>query len=470
MVFSFVICLFIFLGIGILSVLRRKKSSVDYYLANRKVNPWMVGLSAYATGNSGWMFIAQTSYTYLYGISSMWLLFFWPLGDYAASLIFHKKFRAVTEKQDLISYGEIMTQWHDKKSRPVLRFIVGVMIVIFLGLYAAAQFKAGSKALYVIFDWPEHWGALIGAFIVLVYSWGGGVRATIWTDIAQGLLMILSMGGLFFFSVYTLGGWSSFVEALYKVSPSYMSWFPQDILPMAFLGPLLFLSGWFFAGIGVVGQPHIMTRFMTLNDPKNISKARLAYYPSIYIFSCFCLGVGLAARLIFPHQGFDTELVFPLLSVELLPQIFVGIMLAGVFSSSMSTADSQVLSCSSSLTKDVLQLKTSHYISSKLSTVFICLMALTFALFAKETVFSLVLLSWSVLSAAFTPILLLYVFGQRPSEKEMILLMFVSVGLSIFCRQWENVIYPLAPAILGGLLYYFIFHKLLGPSIRKTLE
>ena len=85
---SFLFFLFLFIAIGLSSIRKSKQSKQDYYLASRSVAPWLVGLSAVATNNSGYMFIGVIGYTYKTGLAAIWLMVGWILGDFLASLSF----------------------------------------------------------------------------------------------------------------------------------------------------------------------------------------------------------------------------------------------------------------------------------------------------------------------------------------------------------------------------------------------
>ena len=96
------------------------------------------------------------------------------------------------------------------------------MSLIFLSTYAAAQFVAGSKALHVLFGWEEFVGALIGAAIVASYSWAGGIRASIWTDALQAVVMMVAMIVLLVIALDFVGGISAAWTTLDAVSPTHM--------------------------------------------------------------------------------------------------------------------------------------------------------------------------------------------------------------------------------------------------------
>jgi Na+/proline symporter len=93
MAVSFVLFLSLFLGIGLWSARRSRGTRSDYYVASRSVRPWLVGQSAVATNNSGYMFIGVMGYTYVTGLASIWLMVGWIVGDLIASLLVHRKLR-----------------------------------------------------------------------------------------------------------------------------------------------------------------------------------------------------------------------------------------------------------------------------------------------------------------------------------------------------------------------------------------
>lgn len=455
-IISFLFFLLVFVAIGAASVLQSRGTNRDYLLAGGNVKPWLVALSAVATCNSGYMFIGQIGYTYATGLSSIWLAVGWITGDLIASLTINRKLRVVSEKRALLSFGGLLSSWHGTKY-PKLRMLVGIITIAFLGTYAAAQLKAGSKALHVLLGWDYSTGAIIGFFVVVLYCMAGGIRASIWTDAAQSFVMIFAMALLLWVTVEHIGGLDAFGAALHDVSDTYMNLAPSDLLWNNALGLGLFITGWVFAGFAVAGQPHIMIRYMTLDDPDNISKVRIYYYSWYSLFYVGAIGVGLAARLLIPDTGaFDAELAMPTLSKELLPEVLLGLVLAGLFAATMSTADSQILSCSAALTRDVVPRRIDNPWVTKGGTLFVALLALSVALFGSSNVFDLVLVAWSVLGGAFAPLLLVYAFGYRVSEWHAIAMILVGIATTLLWRELglSKYIYEVAPGIIAGLATY----------------
>lgn len=456
------------MAIGAVSAKRAKKTSGDYLLASREVSPWLVALSAVATNNSGYMFIGQIGFTYYYGLSSVWLMLGWIVGDFLSSLFVHEKLRNHSAENNFYSFGGLLSGWHGPRFR-YLQLLVGSIVVIFLGTYAAAQFKAGSKALHVLFGWDYSVGAVLGALVVLLYCFSGGIRASIWTDAAQSFVMIFAMAGLLAAGVHSLGGFGLTAERLAAVSEGYMSVWPEHVgdtpLPL-----LLWIVGWLFGGIAIVGMPHVMIRFMAMKETGCMRRVRCYYYTWYVFFYACSIGVGLLSRVILPESSsFDAELALPSLAIELLPPVFVGVVLAGLFSATMSTADSLILSCSASITRDILPVEKASLGLTKASTLAMAVIALLIALYGSSNVFNLVLISVSVLASSFCPLLFLYVFDIRVRESTAILMMIVGSTTAILWKHFglSSSIYEVAPGIISGLLVYAVCRGVRG-SLGKS--
>ncbi len=457
-IISFAFFLVMFIAIGALSSLKRKASSADYLLAGHSTKPWLVGFAAVSTNCSGYMFIGLIGFTYKYGLASMWLMIGGMTGDFVASLFCHKKLREASGKHHAISFSGTIANWYGQNHKKV-QFVGGVATFLFLAAYASAQLTAGGKALYVLFDWDYSNGILLGAFIILIYCFMGGVRASIWTNTAQAFVMIVSMGLLFFSAIDAIGGFKTFTQSLQAVSPNFTSILPYN-LNYGALGIIIFIVGWFFGGITVIGQPHVMLAFMTMEKPKDITKIRFYYYGWYVIFSSLTIGVGLASRILIPElQNFDSELAMPTLAQSLLPELLLGFILAGLFSATMSTADSQILCCASALTNDIT--KKTSYIATKAATIFSTIIAVAIALWGGASVFKLALISWSALSSVFAPLFVLYALGKKTTQNQALIIM--AVGL-ISMLLWlgfglSDLFYEAGTGMIAGLLAYPVVKK-----------
>jgi len=452
---SFLFFLVGFAAIGLLSSRKSKSNTSDYLLAGSGVKPWLVALSAVATNNSGYMFIGMIGYTYLYGLSSIWLMIGWIVGDFIASFLIHAKLRDVTEKQKSLSFSESLAKWQGKHA-VLVQWIAGFITVIFLGTYAGAQLKAGSKALHVLFGWDMSIGAIIGAILVVLYCFSGGIRASIWTDAAQSFVMIVAMALLFGTGIHTMGGLALTHEAWANIA-DYLSFFPTQLPFGPIWGPIIFILGWLFAGYAVSGQPHIMVRYMTMDSSKNMGRVRVYYYLWFMAFYALTVGVGMVARLLVTAQAnFDAELALPTMAMMLLPAALVGLVLAGLFAATMSTADSQILSCTAAITRDLFPNKKFTLSSTKITTLLVAGIALCIALVAPQNVFQLVLIAWSGLGSAFSPLITVLSFRRPVADKTAIIMMVTGLVTVVLWRHFglNAFIYEVFPGIVSGFIVY----------------
>ena len=323
----------------------------------------------------------------------------------------------------------------------------------------------------VCFDWRI--GAIGSAVIILAYSIAGGIRASIWTDAIQSICMLGALFTLFFVGISWAGGIGSMFEQLSTMdNGTYLNLLPEsdELLLTGALGIGLFVLGWLFAGFSVVGQPHIMVRFMALDDDRNMQRTRAWYYGFFVVFYILAAGLSLLARVYIPEAGdIDVELALPLMAEGLLPDVLVGLILAGIFAATMSTADSVVLSCSAAITHDLVPQRLEHPWLLKAATASVTLLALALALVDNQSVFSLVIIAWSALAAAFAPLLTLYALNRRVSEPTAIFLMVLGIGITLvwrFVLDWERV-YEGFPGILIPIIIGWVMSR---PATRAELK
>jgi len=288
---------------------------------------------------------------------------------------------------------------------------VGVFTVLFLTVYAAAQLKAGSKATEVLLDWSPETGIILAAIMIFFYSMVGGLRASIWTDVAQSIVMLTGMVLMVMFGIQAVGGPVAFWQGLHGVSAAYAGWFPDGY---GVVEALFFVLGWVVGGMGILGQPHIVIRFMTLSKEYTAKQMQRYYYAWFITFYGLTILAGLVSRLLMPElDSFDAELALPSLADQIMPKIFVGLILAALFAATMSTVDSLVLSCSAALSRDLTPKPVESLWLTKLATAVILLSAMMLALSNNQTVFSLVLDAWGWLGSAFAPLMLWLAWGRR---------------------------------------------------------
>ncbi|MDX1635229.1 MAG: sodium/proline symporter [Marinobacter sp.] len=461
-VWSFSILLILITAAGAFAWVRKRKTTGDYLVASREVKPWLSALSAVATNNSGFMFIGMIAFSYRVGIESIWMAVGWILGDLTAWLFVHPRVREHSGRMKAKTLSGVIGMSDGNENR-VLIVLAGLITFVFLGIYSAGQFKAGSLALHALFGWDMWVGILIAMVVVILYSFAGGIRATIWTDAAQSLVMIGSMAMILIMSWRTIGGPSALFDNLRQQDPALMSLFPANLE----FGVLFYLLGMMSGGFGSMGQPQIMVRFMAIESVEAIKRARVWYFTWFVPFFAASVGVGLYSRAILPDlpnlevaEGVTepTELALPLMTMEMLPEVFVGISLAGLFAATMSTADSQVIVCSGSVTQDIRPKWKDSYIASKVATVSVALLALAVALFAPEGVFGLVLIAWSALAASLGSVMLLRIFRQPFSTTTAVVMMLTGFGTVVawHLSAFNDDVFKLLPGLAAAFLVYLV--------------
>ena len=449
---SFIFFLILFTVVGVYAATQKQDTTADYLLAGRNVNPWAIALSALSTGQSGFLFTAQVGYAYTQGISSIWLAIGWAIGDYLAWTLVFKRLRQVSEASDSETVPAFLAQ-----KQPGSRWIsiVSALITIFfLGTYAAAQLLAGSKALNSLFGWDYAWGIIIGAVVVVLYCFSGGIRASIWTDSVQTVVMIAALILLFIFTIIAGGGVGNLYADLGQIDANLTALFPSDLA----WGFLPFFIGWLVAGFGAVGQPHIVVRAMALDSGDNMGKARDIRTICGIITAFAAIFIGLAGRVLLPSIN-DPELALLDLSQELLPGILVGVMLAGLFAATISTADSQILSCSAALTQDLFPGLAKSYKYAKIGTLVVTAIVLAIALANNDSVFGLITFAWSILASGLGVLLILRSYNKPVSTPVAIAMMILGISASMIWKLGlglSDAVYEVLPGMLAGFIVYWI--------------
>lgn len=466
MIFSFILFLLLFVAVGIASYRYSQPTVQDYLLASKNIKPWLAGFSFFATENSGFMFMGYIGLVYTYGLSALWILIAWYLGEVTVLWRAAYIIRQQTEKAQPETYSELLAGWTGQEYKWV-RILSALIIVMFLCFYAAAQLSAGGKALHALAGWDLNLSATIGFALVLIYCLAGGIRATIWTDAIQAIVMFGSLLMIVAFGLHGVGGLGGLSGQLSAINPDLMNMMAGSYK----FGLLAYVLGWFFAGTGIMGASHVIVRFMVVENAAGAKKAVLYYIFFVTALSALCTIAGLCARVLIPElsEGGDAELALPLFSAQFLPEILSGLFLAGLFAAAMSTADSQILSSSAALTRDLTPRYKDKYLWTKAGTVLVALLALAVAISGDKSVFKLATFGWSIMGAGMGPLLFIYTLGKKPTQLHALLMMIGGVAVSL---AWDfaglsDAVYNVMPGILAGLLIYVMLAPFLKVSATK---
>ncbi len=460
LILSFAIYTAGIVSIGLYSARLRKKTSDDFVLANRELGPWASALSASASAESGWVMLGLVGEAYLFGAAAFWIIPGIAAGYFFNWFFIAERLRKSTLESGAVTLPQYIMHRFGKNSS-ALRFISVIIITIAMLTYVAAQMNAAGKAFEATFSLPYVWGVLAGALIILAYTVTGGFRAICWTDIVQATFMVIALIGMPLIMLADLGGYGAFLSKVHEVSPDLMS-ITYGKVGFAAFGFVLGLLG---IGLGYPGQPHVLSRFMAAKNEAAIKKGRFIALTWMVLSYLGAVFFGLFAKAYYVTLA-DPEQALPLAVGELLPPLLGGFVIAAIVSAICSTADSQLIVVSSTLSRDIWPLfrkkgpggaedfKKTQWTDR---AVLIILAAISIALAAMESrvIFEFVLYAWSVLGAAFGPVVILGLLWKRSNKAGAIAGMLTGFVVTVV---WRNVpmlkatIYELVPAFILAFL------------------
>jgi sodium/proline symporter len=403
----FIIYLAILVGLALWS--RQETHTMSgYFIAGKKLPPWVVAFSTNATGESGWLLLGLTGMGYAVGAQAFWVVAGEVVGIALAWLLLSRRIKRLSDQSDSITVPDVLAARFDDR-RHVLRKISVLIILVMVGAYVAAQMVATGKAFDGFTGMNYSTGVLVGATVIILYTLVGGYKAVAWTDLIQGILMLLGLIIVPLIAIDAAGGWSSVLTDLSSQDPGLLTpWGPDGKSTAALVGIVSFLA----VGLPFMGVPQLMVRFMSARSEESLVPAMVISVIVILLFDLGAVLTGMAGRALFPGLD-DPESILPLISTTLLHPVLGGIMMVVVLAAIMSTVDSLLILASSAVVRDYWQQIRGSKLSDralanrgKLVTVVIGLIGIAFALHQTPLIFWFVLFAWSGLGAAFGPVLL----------------------------------------------------------------
>ena len=419
---SFLLFMLFFAGVGLASMRVKEDTTDDYLVAGRGMHPALAALSAVSTWNSGYMFIGFIGFIILQGYSAIWIAAVSTIGQLVAWIWLYKFIQREGETRGIRSLSSLVSS---TSGSPEAK-LAGVLSVLFLSIYAAAQLTAGGVALETMLNWSPIIGILIGFVLVVAYCYAGGIRASIWTDAAQSCVMIVGSTILCLVALNDAGGFSGLNDKLTAIDPAMTNIFPSGLK----FGATLWIAAFFLGGLGVAGQPQVVSRVMTLKDDKARKEAMIWFFVWQTPFIILMFLIGLSCRVLLPELGTaGAETGLPLLAMEKLSPFLGGLILASIFAATMSTADSQVLACTAAITDDIQPEWSQDHKTAKRVTLAVAVFATLISLAGQQvpgfgdSVFKLVVLAVYGLGGIFVPLILIRMMGYEPDTLHSMIMM-----------------------------------------------
>lgn len=444
--------------------LKRTRTVGDFFLGGRATDRLVVALSAVCSGRSSWLVLGVSGMAYKMGAGAIWAVVGYTVVEAVQFVTLGPRLRRDSQRYDAITLLDYLEARHADRLHAI-RGVGAIIITVFITAYVAAQLNAGAKSLSSALPVPMEFSLILAAALILVYMVLGGYVAVALNDVVRSVIMIIGLVVLPIWGLVVTGGVSHLLDAL---SPAHLD--PWSVGAGAIVG---FLG----IGLGSPGQPHIVVRYMSIDDPANLRTSAVVGTAVNVVLGTGAVCIGLLGRSLVPEPSMlpdaDPEMIYLVLSARWFGPALYGLLVGGVFAAILSTADSQLLVAASTVVRDVgekiLRLRVLEDDSRRLRVsrwvvVLAGTAAVVLAYKADQLVFWLVLFAWGGLGGSLGPPLILSLYWRRTSRVGVLAGMISgTVVVVVWKLLFKDVtgLYELIPAfafstgltVVGSLLF-----------------
>lgn len=457
---------------------KKNEDVSDFYLGGRKLGPIVTAMSAEASDMSSWLLMGLPGVAYLTGCAEAgWTAIGLAIGTYINWLIVAKRLRVYTQKcGNSITIPDFFSNRY-RDSKKILMGISAAIILIFFIPYTASGFSACGKLFSTLFGINYHLAMIISAIIIIAYTSVGGFLAASTTDLIQSIVMTLALVILVIFGIDAAGGVDTVMNNA-KGLTDYLSFTALHDPETGGSSPYSALSiasllAW---GLGYFGMPHILLRFMAIEDKEKVKTSRRIASVWVVISMAVAIFIGIIGNTLSANGtieklgGTQSETIIMKMATYMSENGFIlailgGLIFAGILASTMSTSDSQLLAASSSMSENLLKgmfkinlNQKQSMISARLVLFVIAVLSVFIAWNPDSSVFRIVSFAWAGFGATFAPVMILALFWKR-SNKYGAIAGLITGGVMVFL--WKFVI-----AKLGGV---FAIYELLPAFVLAII-
>ncbi len=444
--------LFLLVAIGYLSY-RKTTSYADFSLAGRSNNKWITALAAESSDMSGWLLLGLPGMAFASGFGAIWVIIGILSGTIFNWVVVANKLRTATEHYNAYT----LTEFFEKRLKDFngnIGFIAAIVIVIFMIINASAEIIGSGKLLNIAFGVDYKTGVVLGLIIVVVYTYLGGFLAISWSNLIQGSIMFLALIFVPIVGFYQISG-SDWLSKISVESPGFFTFFEGTT---GFWPRVALILGGIGIGIGYPGQPHILTSFMAIKDPKEVKDSTLIAVFWVAISTYGAVLVGIIGRAIFLEIG-DPEQIFLALTGEVFPAYTIGLFAASVMAAILSSVSAYFLvaaaSYASNIYKRFKKVKNDDALVKieRFAIVVIALAAFLMSI-SGGIVFKVALYAWGGLAACFGPLVILSLYWKNLNRKGAIWGMVVGMVTIIgwYNLGLSNYLYELLPGFAFSMI------------------
>ncbi len=454
------------IGIGFFYKERANKNSDNYFIGGRSLGPWVAAMSAEASDMSGWLLMGLPGVAYWFGLSdAIWTAIGLAAGTYVNWLVVARRLRRYSTVTNSITIPEFFSNRFKEKKKVIL-MISAVFILVFFAVYAASCFVTFGKLFSTLFNLKYQYVMILGAIVVILYTFLGGFLAESVSDFLQGIVMIVALCTVLIVGVVAAGGIPAILENI-KAIPGFFEFFgiaqPQlvdgaqqlDAAGKPLFGEagnygLLTIISTLSWGLGYFGMPQVLLRFMAINKSSELKKSRRIAIVWCVISLFAAVVIGLIGRSLYPAELLTqgaSESIFITMSTGLLPPLLAGIIMSGILAATMSSSDSYLLIASSAFAKDIYKGIVKKDASDKqimmitrITLLVVSLFGVIIALDEGSVIFKVVSFAWAGFGATFGPIMLFSLLWKRTTRSGAIAGMLTGGGMVFI---WKLLLKPI---------------------------
>jgi len=470
--------------------MRRTKSANDFFMAGRSLGPVVVALAVFSSTLSGFGFVGGPGLVYSTGVSSIWMVSVSALGYAVGFYLVSKRIRMVAEIRETMSLPDVVAARYQSETA---RFLTALTILLGVMGYLATQILAMALVLKSMLGATDMFPdislvtcVVVSSAVLIFYCVTGGIIASVYTDVVQGSIMIVS--GV----LIVITASSVFDGGLQQASEIILADNPETIMPFGTIGIIGCLSWFFVFGIGLAGQPHLVTKMM-MN--KNVSDNRVILPLSVlgYVMAALLwISVGIVIRaLVIDGQimPLDTpDNAAPFFLSQFAHPILAGVVFAGLFAAIMSTSDAFLNIGTAAIIHDIpIALRgrpvKNELFWARIVTVLLSILAAAFALYSYYQNDRLVALlgafGWSTFAAAIVPVVVLGLNWRRGNAYGAVVAivasLVINLGIEVFSISLPYGIHGGFVAMLTSLFLYISVSLLskkdeLAPDMAKVMS
>lgn len=449
----------------------RTKSYEDFTIAGRTNNMWVTAISAESSDMSGWLLLGLPGLAYVAGFGAIWTLIGVIFGTLLNWTVIANRLRTISEHYHSVTLtGYFQKRLNDDKG--IINILAAIILVVFMIINASAEVIGSGKLLNIAFGLDYNTGIVIAMGIVLIYTFLGGYLAVSWSNLIQGSIMFLTLVLVPVIALTKIGGLGRLSTDLLKQEINFFSFLSGE---NTFLGILGLVIGGLGIGIGYPGQPHILTSFMSIKDPKEIKHSTVIAMFWVALTTYGAVIIGILGRDINPGLD-DPELVFLVITQTLFSKSSIGLFAAAVMAAILSSVSAYLLVAAASFASDLYnqfaKLEKSQLLwVERITIIIISILAYLMSL-SGGLVFTVALFAWGGLAASFGPLVITSLYWRNLNKTGAAWSMVIGMATNLiwYYSGLSNWIYELIPAIiLSTIAIIFVSNATGGPD-KLTLE